>query len=399
MIAARLPAIFGIAGFPALWVSLSLAGLAASISQIALSWTTLELTASPLGVALTLAVRMVPSLLLGIPLGAVSDRVDRRRLIRSANLVAGGVGLLVAGLAFGGLLGVPAIVAFSFVFGIIDTARTTATQAYVYDLVGADRATNGLAMSNLGAQLFGSAGAILGGVLIAAGGLGSGFGVATAGWLVAAIVLGRTRATESVAVDRLTPSARSALTLLGRNREVRWILVMVIVTEVLGFSSMTLTPTFARDVLDVGAAGLGVLVAGRSIGAVIGLLRLTRVGAATRTGRLLLSLGVAFGLLLVVFALSGLFPVSLVVMFVIGAVAAGVDTLAQTLLQHATDDHQRGASMGVWVFGVGFGPIGFIGLGAAAAAFGAPAAQAVAGALLVAMSLVVAVAGPIRRLR
>ncbi len=262
MIAARLPAIFGIAGFPALWVSLSLAGLAASISQIALSWTTLELTASPVGVALTLAVRMVPSLLLGIPLGAVSDRVDRRRLIRTANLVAGGVGLLVAGLAFGGLLGVPAIVAFSFVFGIIDTARTTATQAYVYDLVGPDRATNGLAMSNLGAQLFGSAGAILGGVLIAAGGLGSGFGVATACWLVGAIVLGRTHAPGSVVVDRLTPSARSALTLLGRNREVRWILAMVIVTEVLGFSSMTLTPTFARDVLDVGAAGLGVLVGG-----------------------------------------------------------------------------------------------------------------------------------------
>ncbi len=76
-----------------------------------------------------------------------------------------------------------------------------------------------------------------------------------------------------------------------------------------------------------------------------------------------------------------------------------MDTLAQTLLQHATDDHERGASMGVWVFGVGFGPIGFIGLGAAAAAFGAPAAQAVAGALLVAMTLIVAVAGPIRRLR
>ncbi len=190
MIAARLPAIFGIAGFPALWVSLSLAGLAASISQIALSWTSLELTASPLGVALTMTVRMAPSLLLGIPLGAASDRVDRRSLIRAVNLAAAATGLIVAGLAFGGYLGVPAILFFSFVFGTIDTARTSATQAYVYDLVGKDRATNGLAMSNLGVQLFGSAGAILGGILIAAGGLGSGFGVATACWLVAAIVLG-----------------------------------------------------------------------------------------------------------------------------------------------------------------------------------------------------------------
>ncbi len=399
MIGSRLPAIFGVAGFPALWASLSLGGLAGSIAMIALSWTTLELTSSPLGVALTMAVRMAPSLLLGIPLGAASDRVDRRRLIRSTNLAASGVGLVIAGLAFAGALGVPAILVVSFVFGVIDTARTTATQAYVYDLVGSDRATNGLAMSNLGSQLSGSIGAIVGGLLIAWGGLGSAFLIATVAWLIAAILLGRSSAVGSVAVDRPTPSARRALTLLGRNRDVRWILTLVVGAEILGFSSMTLTPTFARDVLGVGAAGLGLLVAGRSVGAVVGLLRLVRVGAATQTGTVILTRSVIFSGALSAFALSAIFPLSLVIMFVIGAAAAAVDTLGQTLLQRATDDHERGAAMGVWVFGIGFGPIGFIGLGAAAEAFGAPTAQAAFGLLLIGVSLVLAVVGPIRHLR
>jgi MFS family permease len=417
VIVARLPALFRFAGFPAFWLSLSLGGLASSIAQIALSWTTLELTGSPLGVALTLAVRVVPWLLFGIPLGALSDRVDRRRMIRWTNLIAAGVGLAAALLVLGGALAVPAILVLSFVFGTIDSARIVATQAYAYDLVGAENATGGLALSNLGTALFGSVGALLGGVLIAWGGLGSGFGVAALAWLGAALLLGRwsapviqpglpdgpvERPVERPVdrpVDRPEPSPRRALTLLARNRDLRWILALVVVAEVFGFSSMALTPTFARDVLQVGAVGLGVLVAGRSLGAVVGLAGLVRIGAMTRTGAALLVGGVAFGTALVVFGLSALPPLSLVVMFVIGAAAAGVDTLAQTLLQHATEDAERGAAMGVWLFGVGIGPIGVIGLGAAATVFGAPAAQVAFGVMLIGLSVVLASVGPVRRLR
>ena len=399
MIAARLPAVFASAGFPALWASLSLNGLASSVVQVALAWTTLELTSSPLGVGLTFAVRVVPSLLFGIPLGAVSDRLDRRRLIRSMNLAAAAAGAVLAGLAYGAVLGVPAILLFSFLFGLIDTARIPANQAYVYDLVGPDRATNGLAMSNLGSMLFVSVGAIVGGFLIAQGGLGSGFVVAALAWLAAAVVLGRSSVVGRFAHEGPTPSARRALTLLGRNRDVRWILAIVVAGEIFGFSSMALTPTFAKDVLAVGAAGLGLLVAGRSAGAVVGLVGLVRVGTAKGTGLALLRRTSTFGAALIVFALSALFPLSLVALFVIGMAAAAVDTLAQALLQHATDDHERGASMGVWVFGIGFGPIGFIGIGAIAAVYGAPAAQFAFGLLLIGVSLVFAVVGPLRRLR
>lgn len=399
MIAARLPAIFGIAGFPALWASLALGGAAGSIAVLGLSWTALELTASPLGVALTLAVRVAPSLLFGIPLGAATDRVDRRRLLRWLNVAAAAVGLIVGGLAYGGGLGVPAILVASAVFGTIDTVRAAATQAYVYDLVGRARATNGLAMSNLAPALSGPVGAIVGGVLVAEGGLAAGFVVAAVLWLVAAVVLVQASATDRTVVDRPSLSARRALTLIGRNRDLRWILAVVILTEILGFSSMTLTPTFARDVLLVGAVGLGVLGAGRSIGGVIGLVWLTRVGAAMRTGVVLLAMAALFGAALAAFGLSALFAASLAFLFVSGIAAASVDTLAQTLLQHATDDHERGAAMGVWVFGVGFGPIGFIALGVAAEAFGAPAAQVAAGLLLIGASVLLAVVGPIHRLR
>jgi hypothetical protein len=66
----------------------------------------------------------------------------------------------------------------------------------------------------------------------------------------------------------------------------------------------------------------------------------------------------------------------------VGAAAAALDTLGQSLIQRSVEDNERGSAMGVWYFAIGFGPVGHLGLGAAAAAIGAPAALAISGGLL-----------------
>jgi MFS family permease len=153
--------------------------------------------------------------------------------------------------------------------------------------------------------------------------------------------------------------------------------------EVLGFSSITVFPTFTRDVLHSDAAGLGALGAARYIGAVMGLLVLARRGLGeSRGGRLLLLATSALGLGLTAFALSTSFALSVAVLVLVGAAMAGLDTLGQTLLQRNVDDAERGSAMGTWYFAIGFGPLGLVGLGAAANAIGAPAALAISGALL-----------------
>ena len=67
---------------------------------------------------------------------------------------------------------------------------------------------------------------------------------------------------------------------------------------------------------------------------------------------------------------------------------AGVDTLSQSLLQRNVDDAERGSAVGIWFFAIGFGPLGLVGLGAAANALGAPTALAISGALLVLFAIV-----------
>ena len=77
------------------------------------------------------------------------------------------------------------------------------------------------------------------------------------------------------------------MTLVARNRVVGLIALTVILGEVLGFSSMTLYPVFARDVLHTDATGLGALSAARSIGAVRVSCLLASLGVGGRGGVLL----------------------------------------------------------------------------------------------------------------
>jgi hypothetical protein len=173
------------------------------------------------------------------------------------------------------------------------------------------------------------------------------------------------------------------MTLILRNRRVALIALVVVACEILGFSSLTVFPTFTRDVLGSDAAGLGALTTARQLGAIAALLLLARRGLATSRGGRLLMLGMgALGVGLVAFALSTSFALSFAVLVLVGAAMASLDTLGQTLLQRNVDDTERGTAMGIWFFSIGFGLLGLVGLGVSATAVGAQVALAVDGALL-----------------
>ena len=383
-------AAFRVAGYPALWLSGTAAGLERSATMVAIGWITLTATDSVLAVGAILAVRVLPALVLGIPLGGLVDRHDRRVTLILVNLVAMVPLLWAAVVAATGTLAVTQLIVLSLALGVVDTLQGTATQTYSFDLVGAAGATNAIALGNLGVFLAGSVGSIASGLALERLGVGAPFILAATMAAVAAVCLvaGGARARRERPEPHLVPSLSRSMTLLTRNRRVALIALVVVTTEILGFSSITVYPTFARDVLDSNAAGLGALMTARQIGAIAGLLVLARLGLGkSRGGRLILLATFAFGLGLTAFAASTSFALSLAVLVVVGAAMAGVDTLSQTLVQRNVDDTERGSAMGIWFFAIGFGPLGLVGLGAAATAFGAPAALAISGVLLASFAL------------
>lgn len=394
-------AAFRLPGYPAMWLSGASGAFAWSSNLVAVGWITLEVSGSSLAVGATFAARLAPALIVGIPIGALVDRLDRRRVLIAGNLAGIATALLLAGLAAAGRLDLPLILVLSLGLGMLDTLRGTASQSYAFDLAGPSGATNAIALSNLGGQLLGSVGSIAGGLVLQHVGSAAAFGMAAIPAAIAAtsLALSSGHAARTRAATRLSPSASRSTTLLFRNRLVALITLVVILGEVLGFSSITLRPAFARDILHVDAAGLGAMNAAGAIGGVAGLLLLARVGISGRAGILLLGATAGFGLCLVAFSFSTIYLVSLVLLMGVGLTASALDTLGQALIQRSVGDHERGAAMGTWFFAIGFGPFGHVGIGAAAAVIGVPLALGLSGGGLLVAALALTTVRQLRELK
>ena len=132
-------AAFRVPGYPALWLSSSAAVAGSAVALVAIGWLALEVSDSALAVGATFAARFLPALVLGIPLGGLVDRYDRRRTLVAVFLVAMaplvGAGLL----ADAGRLGLAALLGLSLLLGLIDMVRGSATQAYASAFESADR--------------------------------------------------------------------------------------------------------------------------------------------------------------------------------------------------------------------------------------------------------------------
>ncbi|HLZ81834.1 MAG TPA: MFS transporter, partial [Ktedonobacteraceae bacterium] len=154
-------------------------------------------------------------------------------------------------------------------------------------------------------------------------------------------------------------------------------------------------PLFATDVLHAGATGFGFLSAAFAIGSFISTLWLAWSNSAPTIRRVLFGT-LVFGVLEAVFAVSRIYPLSLVLIASVGFAESAFAQLSFTTLQTVAPDHLRGRVMSVTLlFFDGSVPLGYMLLGWLSGLYGASSALII-GALL---SLVVAGAGWIWRRR
>lgn len=105
---------------------------------------------------------------------------------------------------------------------------------------------------------------------------------------------------------------------------------------------VALLPIYAQDILKVGSEGFGVLRAAPAVGASITMLLSTRFPLHKNAGKKLLWAVFGFGLCILVFGLSEVFWLSVLALFLSGAVDGVSMIIRQTILQLKTPDHMRG---------------------------------------------------------
>ena len=137
--------------------------------------------------------------------------------------------------------------------------------------------------------------------------------------------------------------------------------------EILGFSHQVLMPTLAKDILQVGAEGLGVMNALRSIGGILAILLLSAMGDVRRKGVLYLIVLHLFGISLVFLGFATTFYMAILGITLVNGMGALSDILSQSLVQSVVPNEFRGRAMGSWTLAVGMGPLGHLQVGALAA--------------------------------
>ena len=333
------------------------------------NWIVLELTSSQLWVGLVAGIGAIPVVVLSLMGGAVTDMAGRRRTIVVAWSVQAVLSFWIAYLITVGLIQAWHLLLFSIAFGATMAFDGPALFALVVDLVRERRVftANGLMLSMSGVGAI--AAPALGGYVIAAHGVDVVYyavGVAIVGSVVLMLRVHGPVAEASGERASLFASISAGLAYARRTPPITALLIIVLTRLTAGFI-IPLIPVYARDVLDVGAAGFGALMALQAIGFLVGSVAASLMGDVPRKGLIILGTAVTWDALMVAFGFSRSFPLSLGLLFVMGIAAAVHENAITTMLQLSAAEHIRGRIMRLYHIAQASFPLGFIIGGALAA--------------------------------
>ena len=378
-----------ITDFRALSVSAVVGGVTFFGEMLVLGWLVLELTDSPFMVGLAIGLRQAPSLIFGIPFGAVADRFDRKFLLVITVITLTVTTLVMAVLLKLDWLDLWALLTLNTLLGTWWTGLRTLRQSMTYDIVGARDMVSGLSINILAQRLGGIVGAIGIGAVLDATDPATGYGVITVAHAVTLlsvlIIKSRERLVTS-AKESVLKNLKEFAVEVRTNPSLALLVLLTGGIEILGFSTMALMPSIARDVLGFGPDGLGVIQGVAAIGGMSAVLVLAVAGEIKRSGLVFLITLVVFGASLVWLGQSSSLYMVLAAIALVNASMAVTDVLSQGLMQSVVPNEQRGRAAGAWQVAVGFGPFGNVQTGWIAGAAGLSVALTLNGGLLFALA-------------
>ena len=312
------------------------------IQVVAVGWQMYDLTGDPLYLGLVGLVQFAPSVVLLFVTGSIIDRFDRRLVIivfRTLEAVAS------TGLALGTLSGhlTPGwIFAAVFAIGCARAFEQPAGQALLPRLVAPQLLSRAIAASSSTMQLAMIAGPALGGLIYLAGS-GIVYACSATLFLLGAVLMLWVREPRSKAA--LPPFSLTylfaGLRFIRSNPVLLGAISLDMVAVLLG-GATALLPIYARDILQTGPEGLGMLRSAPAAGAIITAIWLARRPLQSRVGMKMLIAVACFGAAMLVFAVSTSLVLSVLALAVTGASDMFSVVIRQSLVQLETPDEMRG---------------------------------------------------------
>lgn len=376
--------------FRLIWTGAFLSSVGTWTQDVALSWLIHTRFADPFLLGLRAFSAELPLLSFMLVGGAVADRVDRRRILLTSQLVqmslAGLLGLLYAA----GRLGIAAILFIAFLTGLAQSQSAPAYQAVITSLVPPDKIPNAVALNALQFNLSRAIGPVLAGLLLAHVGTGACFAANVASFVAVIGALMRVTIAPPVPTGResLARSLKVGLGHVAGSPVLSALTLLGLAGSFLAFPLITYLPVIAGDVLHTGAAGYSALLTSFGVGAIAGAIATAHRGHVPGRGRILLRAFIVYGVCTIAAVLSTRQALSMALLVVSGASLVTAFSTLNSLVQESAPDALRGRVLSIYGLAFRGGmPLGSLAAGAFVAPLGAPAILGAFCAALVLLAL------------
>ena len=334
------------------------------MAQTARSWLVHEITGSGAALGLVFGAFGIPMVLFPYFGGVIGDRFDRRKVLWVTQIIAALNALVLGFLIATDVLEIWHIVVVSFAQGTVLAFDQPPRQALLPDLVPRDELRSAIAMNSsvfTGAAFIGPAifGLLVGqwGVPLAAIFF---INAASFGSVMIALSIMRLPKHDSPRMSSdVHESMGEGLRFAIGSELVMTVMVLTVVSSMFGSSYQTLLPIFADVIFNSGEQGLGVMTSAGGAGAIVGSALLGFGARLPRNGILIPISSLVFAALMVGFAASPDFILSIALLFALGFTSTLVMAGCRTVMQLETPRHLMGRVMSLYAIAViGFGPMG-----------------------------------------
>lgn len=363
------------------------------VQQVTMGWLTYELTGSSVLLGTLNAVRALPFLISGPIAGVAADRLDRRALLISIEFLLAAASLGMGVLVGSGQLEVWHLFVFAIATAVAWSCNQPVRQTLVPAVVPRHDLMNAIALNSVAFNVTKVLGPAAGGVLIALIGASGNFYVQAAAYTAVVAVIFKMRVPpveEGLDQASVMQHLKEGLLYVRSTPVVLALMIAALVPNIFAMPYQALMPVFQKDVLGVGADGLGLMLAAPGVGAVVATLFLaTFADSFRRKGLLLLGALGLLGFFLILFAQAASLPLALLTLVGVGGAQIFYAATTNTLIQLSVPDRLRGRVMSIYMLDHGLSPAGSLLAGIGAHFFGAPATVSVMGAMVIVLALLV----------
>ncbi|HEY2920756.1 MAG TPA: MFS transporter [Candidatus Binatia bacterium] len=360
------------------------------MQEVAEDWLVFVMTGSPFLLGLVAFCKGPSRVLLAPIFGAVADRVDRKRILIGVYLFQAVLALSYGCLVATKLIAFWHIVILAVLDGLVAPLSRVTRQTVIPELVPKESLVSAISINSVGNNACQVIGPVVGGLLIVWLGIGAVFFINAVGFcgiIISLLSIKLPRRINKSADFNVRKDVIEGAHFIWNQPLVLEVMAIQLFSFFLALPFNRFFPVYAKEILNIGPTGLGLLRGSFAAGNVLGGMGLILFGGMKNQAALLRTASLGLSMCLILFSHSFWLPLSVISLILTGVATMIFRSIGLSVIHLNIPNEFRGRVMGLYHMELGFRSLGALLLGSLGSIAGVPLAVATGSALFGLISL------------